>query len=262
VIEKMIENLEFQLQEFFEVYATRPVKDNSGGMGFNHSFAFWRLLRILKPDLIIESGIWKGHSTWLIEVALPESRIIAFDIKLSNREYISSKVEYIESDFQYYDWSSENLENSLILLDDHQNSFNRILLANFYGIKRMIFEDNYLVDNGDFYSLNHIFSKVGFPDIQLSRKHRKSFRSVLMRASYMPLLKKLGSRQHWLVPANPFDSNNLQAKLLEYQIFPRILDENGRVTNELAGSLLNFTLPDNLGETNYSYNQITYLEIK
>jgi len=262
VLDKMTENLETELQDFIAVYSTRPINDNSGGMGFNHSFAFWRLLRILKPELIVESGIWKGHSTWLIEVALPESRIIAFDIKLSKREYISSRVKYIESDFQFYDWSSEDLEKSLILLDDHQNSFNRILLANFFGMKRMIFEDNYLADNGDFYSLNHIFSKVGFPDIQLSRKHRKSLRSFLMRALYLPVLQRVGSHQHWLVPANPFDSNNLQSKLVEYQIFPRIFDEHGQVTGEFSNTLLNFTLPNNLGKTHYSYNQITYLEIK
>jgi hypothetical protein len=259
--EDFIRDLRSELERFLELYMDRPIKNNIGGMGLNHSFAFWRMLRILKPDLVVESGVWKGHSTWLIENALPESRIISFDIKLSKREYVSQKAIYVENDFQYFDWASEDVTNSLILFDDHQNSFNRVVMASFFGFKNMIFEDNYTSDNGDFYTLNHIFSNSGFTDIQLSKKHRRRPRTILRRLYFLPVLTRIGSHQHWLIPANPFDSKFLRSKLSTYELFPRIFDEDGKVADGVQKYIPNFQLPSKMFESNFSYNNISFLSL-
>jgi len=84
----LVSDLEKDLDKFCEIYASRPIQDNTGGMGFNHSFALWKMLRVLNPDLVIESGIWKGHSTWLIETTLPNAKIISFDTNLTLRQYV------------------------------------------------------------------------------------------------------------------------------------------------------------------------------
>ena len=65
------------LPEFIEVYRRRPIRDNAGGMGLNHSFATWFILRQMQPRLVVESGVWRGHSTWLIEQAAPDAEIVA-----------------------------------------------------------------------------------------------------------------------------------------------------------------------------------------
>ena len=48
-------------------------------------FYFYLILKNLKPELIIESGVYKGQSTWLIENTLPNSKIISIDIDLNKK---------------------------------------------------------------------------------------------------------------------------------------------------------------------------------
>lgn len=258
----LVSDLQKDLGTFCEIYASRPIQDNSGGMGFNHSFALWKMLRVLNPDLVIESGIWKGHSTWLIEITLPNAKIISFDTNLELRQYVSPLATYVEGDFQFYDWSGENLENSLIFFDDHQNSYSRILLAYFFGFKRLIFEDNYLPDSGDFYSLNHLLSDSGFPDIQLSANYRKKLRTRLKRIWYLPVLQRVGSHQNWIIPANRFDSKNLRRRILNLITFPRILQIDGSVESNFLFLVPEFKAVVSKNKSEYSYNNITYLELQ
>jgi hypothetical protein len=260
--EELVSDLKIDLETFCKVYADRPIHDNSGGMGFNHSFALWKMLILLKPDLVVESGIWKGHSTWLIETTLPHAKIISFDTSLSRLQYVSSKVTYRESDFQFYDWSRVDLKNSLIFFDDHQNSFSRILLANFFGFKKLVFEDNYPANEGDFYSLNHLLSGSGFPDIQLSQKYRKSLRTKFKRAWYLPVLKRVGSHQNWIIPKNSFDSKNLMHRTHVMVTFPRILQCDGSIENEFLSSAPDFKLAKSDNESEFAYSNITYLELE
>ncbi|KAK1575661.1 hypothetical protein Q3G72_007357 [Acer saccharum] len=48
------------LEEFVPIKETHPIKNNMHGMGFDHSFGLWFITRWLKPDLMIESGAFKG----------------------------------------------------------------------------------------------------------------------------------------------------------------------------------------------------------
>jgi hypothetical protein len=89
--------------EFLDVYKTRPIKENAGGMGVNHSWALWYILRQAKPSVVIESGVWKGHSTWLIHTALPDTKIYSFDVFFSRLEYKCPKSTYTERDWSLFD---------------------------------------------------------------------------------------------------------------------------------------------------------------
>lgn len=62
-------------------------------------FAVWFMSKKLNPELIIESGVYKGQSTWLFEVSCPQARIVSIDVNLDFREYISSRAEYSDLDF-------------------------------------------------------------------------------------------------------------------------------------------------------------------
>ncbi len=86
------------LDTFAEIYATRPIKDNRGGMKSPHMFALWFMARKLSPDLIVESGVWKGQSTWLLETACPQAKLLSIDLDLRNREYVSQKAVYDDRD--------------------------------------------------------------------------------------------------------------------------------------------------------------------
>ena len=112
------DNLLKHLDEFIHIYRERPVKNNSGGMKFPHMLGFYFLLNTLKPEFVVESGIFKGQSTWLIENTLPKTKVLSIDTNLEQREYISksSLIEYSNLDFINQDFS--NLpKNSLVFFD-------------------------------------------------------------------------------------------------------------------------------------------------
>ena len=67
------------LQEFVTLYKKRPIKNNNGGMKSVGQFWVWFVTKELQPDLIVESGIWIGQSTWLLQQAAPQARIISIE---------------------------------------------------------------------------------------------------------------------------------------------------------------------------------------
>lgn len=88
-----------RLDEFESIYADRPIKDNQGGMKAPHMFAVWFIAKQLSPDLIVESGILKGQSTWLLEKACPKAKLVSIDLNLGYRQYISDRAFYSDKDF-------------------------------------------------------------------------------------------------------------------------------------------------------------------
>jgi hypothetical protein len=115
------------------------------------------------PKFLIESGVWKGLGTWLFEQASPKSKIISIDPEPRNRIYTSPKVDYRTIDFLTIDWKSIlDPSETLAFFDDHQNCLPRIQRCYDLGIKKIIVEDNYPVNQGDCYSPKKIFSQKDF----------------------------------------------------------------------------------------------------
>ncbi len=150
------------LPEFEAVYAERPIQDNLGGMKAPHMFAVWFIARWLEPEVVIESGVFRGQSTWLFERALPDARIISIDIDLSARDYISSRATYHDQDFATLDWSELRGDRTLAFFDDHQNAYVRMQQCRWLGLRHVIFEDNYPASVGDCYSLKKVLAGAGF----------------------------------------------------------------------------------------------------
>src|SRR5262245_60929337 len=97
-----------EIEEFLAIYELRPIHPNVGGMRFNHSFATWFILKTLKPHFVIESGVWRGHSTWLIEQACPHARLFCLDLDFSKLMYRSAKATYLNKDFAECGWLDVN----------------------------------------------------------------------------------------------------------------------------------------------------------
>ncbi len=141
------------IPEFLEVYKNRPIENNRGGMMLPHLYATWFMLRDLNPDIIIESGTFKGLGTWIMEQACRKAKIISIDIK-DQREYISEKVRYLTEDItKYGPWSNGLPIKTVIHFDDHMNAIERIKWCKKMGFKHLIFEDNYPAGEGDCVSL-------------------------------------------------------------------------------------------------------------
>lgn len=264
------EELRHNLIEFLPLYLARPIQDNAGGMGINHSFALFSIIRKLKPKLFVESGVWKGHSTWIAELAWPTTNIICFDLDFKMLEFRSRQATYIERDFQSYDWSEQqrlgNLSNSLIMFDDHQNVYERIKSAYFFGFRNMVIEDNFPVGEGDGYSLKHIFAAEGFTSMQQSEKWKGSRRQQFQRSRQEKFLRKFGVAQSRIVAKNSFDRENLNMNLKCMLEFPPIwLEKYSIYGSAYVGNYK--TQPPILSECpipglDYSYGYLTYLSLK
>jgi len=146
------------LDEFNELYASKPIKDNNGGMKSGHMFPAWYIVKKLKPKFLIESGVWKGLGTWFFEQASPETKIISIDPSPNFRVYTSPNVTYQTEDFLKTDWSNIPTEETMIFFDDHQNFFERLKHAQSLGFKIVMTEDNYPYQQGDCYTPKKILA--------------------------------------------------------------------------------------------------------
>lgn len=152
------DELEKLIIEFLKLYALRPIQNNDGGVKSVGAFSLWFFLRRINPNLVIESGVWKGLTTWLIESSLPDANIICLDPHPEVRQYTSKKAIYPSMDFADMDFGNENLSNALVFFDDHQNAYKRVLQAWEKGFKHLIFDDNYPGENGSHLTLQSCLS--------------------------------------------------------------------------------------------------------
>jgi hypothetical protein len=159
-----------KLDEFDLIYNSRPIKDNQGGMMAPHMFAVWFMAKHLSPDLIVESGVWKGQSTWLLEKACPGAKLVSLDLNLRNRQYMAEQAIYSDKDFAEQNWLDVS-DRSLVFFDDHQNAYRRLQQCKWFGFKHIIFEDNYPVSQGDCYSLKKAFANAGFEPAHFQQEH-------------------------------------------------------------------------------------------
>ncbi|XP_028106432.1 uncharacterized protein LOC114305528 [Camellia sinensis] len=143
------------------------------GMGFDHSFGLWFIARWLKPDLMIESGAFKGHSTWVLRQAMPDKPIVSLSPRHPEK-YLKKGPAYVDGNCTYFagknfvdfgslDWQSvikkhgiEDLNRVLVFFDDHQNELKRLKQALKAGFRHLVFEDNYDTGTGDHYSFRQI----------------------------------------------------------------------------------------------------------
>jgi len=150
-----------KLEEFSGLYKNRPVKNNTYGMKAPHLFLAWFTMQSLKPEYIIESGVYKGQGTWILQKAVPSARMHSIDIALWKRKYVSDKVTYHNKDFVCIDWSDIVKDKTICFFDDHQNAVERVRFLEKNGFKKFIFEDNYPTGRGDCYSLKQAFDRDG-----------------------------------------------------------------------------------------------------
>ena len=101
-------------EDFEKIYEQRPCKENIGGLNFYGMYSLWNILNMLKPKYVIESGVWKGCSTWIIDNVDSVEKIICIDPLNENwypdnLSYLSKKAEYTTVDFLKQKFESLNL---------------------------------------------------------------------------------------------------------------------------------------------------------
>ena len=59
-----------------------------------------KFLKKINPPYIVESGTFKGQSSWIILQACPKSKIISIDTKPTKISYKNKKIIYLTKDFE------------------------------------------------------------------------------------------------------------------------------------------------------------------
>ena len=119
-------NIEKYIDEYCEVFSKTPIKDMNSGFGFNEGLFLFCIIKIIKPTLVIESGIMKGFTTYIIDSATEVDSIInCYDINFDNIEYRSKKAKYFNNDINQ---NPPNLKNHRVLAfwDDHTSQLDRL----------------------------------------------------------------------------------------------------------------------------------------
>jgi hypothetical protein len=257
-----IKSISNELIKFTSLYKKRPIQENINGVGFDNMFALYFILKKIRPKFIIESGVLRGQTTWIIEKTLPKSKILSIDINLKNRKYISKKVKYSNIDFKFHNFSNIP-KNTLAFLDDHQNHLERLKQCKFFGIRNIILEDNYPVASGDFYTIRHAIGKSGF-------YHPLSVLNIL-KTTYiflLEILKKKMFKNYYIsldyinsrlrdVAPNYYDVEILCKNIEVYYEFPKLNNILKKLKNNKLIKEIN-ALKDNSLSNNY----LTYIKLK
>jgi hypothetical protein len=167
-------------REFEKLYETRPFDTNEGGMDKIGMYLLWRALNAINPSSVIESGIWKGNSTWAIDNSADAIKhILCIDphaVKYwhpSKLNYVSEKAFYSEIDLLSNRLVNIDVANCVAFLDDHQDVLPRIRYCHKKGIKHIIMDDNYKTMNGShisLYCLQNILENHSLGDIPIEEE--------------------------------------------------------------------------------------------
>lgn len=152
-------NIRSDFKKFYNIYKKRPISNNENGIKIEHAFYLFLVIKKIKPKFIIESGVYAGQSTWLMEKFCPNAKFFCFDINLKNLKYKSKKAKYFEFDLTKFNWSDLDKNKTLIFFDDHVSFYERLEFSKKNKFKNIVFDDNYPPNIGDCYSFRKILSE-------------------------------------------------------------------------------------------------------
>lgn len=167
------EKLDYFTENIFE----ESFYNNNGGMGAPDLFTLYLVLDTLKPSILIESGVWNGISTKLIRKILPDSTIFCLDpreIPDNGFRDTNTKTIYYTGkkfvDFDTLDLTSYDPRDVFCFFDCHQNALLRTVQCMKKNLIHLFFNDNYPVNCGSHYTLEHFFhhdNRHYFPEMDL-----------------------------------------------------------------------------------------------
>ena len=130
------------IEEYERVFRAWTHKDLEGGFGFNNGLFLFTFVRTVDPEVIIESGCWRGFTTYLLHHASSATtRLHCFDINLRQLSFVSSKAQYIEDDISKHPLDIRG-RRTIAFFDDHVSHLERLKLSDAYGIPFMVFDDD------------------------------------------------------------------------------------------------------------------------
>lgn len=133
-----------EILSFSKQLKSCPVKQQAGGGGHNMGMLVWSMIKCVEPREIIESGVFRGFTTWVLRSAAPSTDIHSFDVSFDELQWRDGQTQYHQSD-----WATvvpESLTGGvrkLAFFDDHQSQWRRIREAASRGVEFVVFDDSY-----------------------------------------------------------------------------------------------------------------------
>jgi hypothetical protein len=137
------ERIRREVEAFFACISSCPVVQNHGGSGFNGGLLLFVIARVQDPEVIIESGVFRGFTTWIMRQACPAAKIYCFDLTFRSLMYRDSKAVYVQRDWSGFDFASGDLRKSLCFFDDHVDQWRRIEEAKARKADCIVFDDSF-----------------------------------------------------------------------------------------------------------------------
>lgn len=136
------------IDAFRTLHAARPVRENKGGAGFNSSLCLWLTVRLARPDAVVESGTFQGHSAWLLRQAAPEAELLTFDTVPENLRHRTPGVRYCRGDWARPDAPRPAAApaRTLLFFDDHVSHARRVREAWERGYRLLLMDDDLPAD--------------------------------------------------------------------------------------------------------------------
>ena len=202
------------LNQFQKIFYTSPILDLNSGYGYNEGLILYCILKKLNPTLVIESGVMKGFSTYIIHHATShQCKIFCYDINFENLIFKSTKAKYFNHDITLNYPNFKN-ELSFALWDDHTSHLNRLKFSLKHNIKYNIFDDDLGFTN---------FHSDGWPPIPTVAMLHEIKKKIITK-NKIEWVCKNKTGQIWL---DSFSSDNSIKKIKYYYSFPSLFSISG-----------------------------------
>ena len=132
--------------EFREHYLANPITMNIYGANFPSGINLFLMARCLAPSVIVESGVYKGQSSYFLSCACPATPIHSFDPNLNELKYRAPGVTFYESEWMDTDITCDPVGSGFCFFDDHQNQALQILQAHRRGFRHLLFDNSWPIE--------------------------------------------------------------------------------------------------------------------
>lgn len=170
--------------------------NNEGGTGLPDLFTLFLVLDILKPKVVVESGVWNGVCTKVIRKTLPDATIFCLDPRdvpsYGFKDDSSNTIYYTGSDFKDFeklDLSGYNSNEILCFFSCNTNGLARLLQCISKKVIHILFNNNYPVNCGSYYTLDHFIkhdNRLYTPELVLGIAKTVQIKKMIRSYNVLP----------------------------------------------------------------------------
>jgi hypothetical protein len=130
---------------FFARWLETPFRGQQGGSRFNNLLWLHLIAQSMQPDVIIDSGTFRGASAWALSLDSPRAQVFSFDVDLKHLALRVPGVNYIEADWARHPTDTLRGVRTLAYFDDHVDQVRRLIEARDRSCQVAIFDDDFPV---------------------------------------------------------------------------------------------------------------------